>query len=74
MTEQSQGTIIRVLPERAFGFVCVDGVDAFFHISDVPDGLLFNTDLVGRQVTCDIGMSARGPRASNVTIVEQPDE
>ncbi len=71
----STGTICRVIAEKAFGFIAIDGeqLDVFFHVNSLPDGLLCNEMLVGRRVSCDIGMTGRGPRASNVQLLESDD-
>lgn len=64
------GTIKKIVQDKGFGFIQVDGGrDVFFHCSIMPDGA-FKDLSVGQQVefTLDASSSTgdRGPRAASV--------
>jgi cold shock protein len=73
------GTIVRMMGDKGFGFLRgEDGREHFFHRSSVNG---FFEDWVvdidsGRkiQVTFDEEYSAKGPRATNVTRVDWPNQ
>ncbi len=66
------GTIVRVLPDKGFGFLKgTDGVEYFFHRSgfngffdDLIADMGYNKNV---QVTFEVEKSPKGPRAKNVT-------
>jgi cold shock protein len=64
-----EGTVVRVIEDKGFGFVKQDAVEFFFHGTDVVGGYaVFITLQVGQIVTFDEAASARGPRACNVRL------
>ncbi|MGH2428146.1 MAG: cold-shock protein [Candidatus Limnocylindria bacterium] len=65
------GTIKRVVSDRGFGFIADDeGKEHFFHFSGLSAGLAIESLREGDKVTFDTERSDRGPRATNVTVVE----
>jgi cold shock CspA family protein len=63
----TNGVIVTVRDDRNFGFVRADGVDYFFHISDLRSGLEFSRQLQEQRVVFDIVThSSKGPRATNI--------
>ena len=72
------GKIVRLIPEKGFGFINVGDVDYFFHRSsfdghwqdlehDLKNGMVIN-------VGFDIGESHKGPRAENVKRLDWPNQ
>lgn len=63
------GTVKRVVADKGFGFIKCDdgGPDAFFHKSELQDGLFFNEQLQDRYVRFDIIEAERGLKAMNVS-------
>jgi CspA family cold shock protein len=67
-----QGTIVRLVKDRGFGFVNTqDGKEIFFHHSTLPHGV-FDSLREGQQLTFDIENDARGrgERAVNVEVLD----
>lgn len=65
------GTVKRVVTDRGFGFIADDqGKEHFFHFSGLGRGLTIEQLREGQQVTFDVERSDRGPRATNVSLVE----
>jgi cold shock protein len=66
-----QGTIVRLVKDRGFGFVNTQGgKEIFFHHSTLPGGV-FDSLREGQQLSFDIENDARGrgERAVNVEVV-----
>lgn len=64
------GIIRRLVKDRGFGFIRVEGSkDLFFHRSDVLGGS-FETLREGDKVRFDVREDPRGPRAIDVTVTE----
>jgi cold shock protein len=61
-----RGTITRVVTEKGFGFIAAEGVEYFFHRSACLDAV-FDQLREGQVVSFEIGQSAKGPRAENVS-------
>lgn len=65
------GTVKRVVTDRGFGFIAdEEGKEHFFHFSGLAEGLQIESLREGQRVTFETERSDRGPRATNVTIVE----
>jgi CspA family cold shock protein len=67
-----QGTIIRLIKDRGFGFVSTaNGKEVFLHASTLPQGV-FDTLQEGQAVSFDIenDPGGRGERAANVEILD----
>lgn len=65
------GTIKRIVTDRGFGFIADDeGKEHFFHFSGLTSGLTIEALREGQQVTFETERSDRGPRATNITVVE----
>jgi CspA family cold shock protein len=65
-----KGEIKRLRFDRGFGFIQAEsGEEVFFHRSAVAEE---NFDLLreGQKVTFDFEQSPRGPRASNVKVID----
>lgn len=60
------GTIVRLLRDKGFGFIRVEGAKAeyFFHLTAVRSG--FDSVNEGDAVTFDDETGPKGPRAGNV--------
>ena len=64
------GTIVRLLTDKGFGFVSDEGgVEHFFHMSAVKDAV-FETLTEGQRVEFTVEASPKGPRASEVRVIE----
>jgi len=66
------GTVAKFLDEKGFGFIAPDdgGKDVFVHHTDIQmDG--FKRLQEGQRVQYDVTMEARGPKASNVSPIEE---
>lgn len=64
------GIIRRLVKDRGFGFIRVEGSkDLFFHRSAVLGGS-FETLREGDKVRFDVREDPRGPRAIDVTVTE----
>jgi CspA family cold shock protein len=66
-----QGTVVRMIRDRGFGFVrCEDGTEVFFHHSSLPRGV-FDTIQEGQEMEFEIenDVRGRGQRATNVELV-----
>jgi cold shock CspA family protein len=69
------GKIIRVIPDKAYAFICPDDNeqrrDLFVHITGFMDFIRpFDASLVGRQVIYDLQITDKGPKACNVRFVD----
>jgi len=65
------GTVSKFMDDKGFGFIAPDegGKDVFVHHSDIQmDGR--KTLHEGQRVEFDTAQEARGPKASNVRVVE----
>jgi len=64
----TSGTIKRVVRDKGFGFIADDDQqqEYFFH-SSACRGTRFEELREGQRVTFEVGQSAKGPRAENVT-------
>jgi cold shock protein len=64
----TSGTIKRVVRDKGFGFIADDNQqqEYFFH-SSACRGTSFDELREGQRVSFEIGQSAKGPRAENVT-------
>ncbi len=61
----ANGTIVRVVRDKGFGFIREEGGrELFFHRSSVQGS--FDDLREGQRVTFDEEQSAKGPRAGNV--------
>jgi cold shock protein len=61
------GTIKKLTRDRFFGFIrAEDGIDYFFHQSELHDGLVFMDIDVGQRVVFDPEQGSKGPRALNI--------
>ena len=62
------GTIKRVVRDKGFGFIADDDQqqEYFFH-SSACRGTRFDELREGQRVSFEVGQSAKGPRAENVT-------
>ena len=61
------GTIKKVTRDRAFGFIrAEDGVDYFFHASELHGGIVFEDIREGEAVVFEPSTSAKGPRAVDI--------
>lgn len=62
------GTVKRIVADRAFGFILADdGKEYFFHSTGVMDGR-FNELQEGQKVSFDPVSSQKGPRAEDVQL------
>ncbi len=67
----TQGTIVRMIRDRGFGFIRVeDGSEIFFHHSAMPRGS-FDALQEGQELEFDIETDprGRGQRAMNIEVV-----
>jgi len=62
-----EGTIKKVIAEKGFGFITVDGEekDLFFHKNEVKD-VIFEELKEGDRVSFEKADSPKGPNATNV--------
>lgn len=65
-----QGKIKKLVADRGFGFVESGRNDMFFHHSDV-EGVSFDDLREGQTLEYEIGQGPKGPRATNVRLVEE---
>lgn len=68
MTDRKQGTIARILPDKAFGFITcpADGRDYFFHQSGLRNCTLGQL-VEGSLVSFELGTDSRGrPQAEEI--------
>jgi cold shock protein len=63
-----EGTIKKLITDKGFGFITVDGEekDLFFHGKELK-GVTFEELKEGDRVSFDKGDSPKGPNATNVT-------
>ena len=68
------GTIIKIIADRGFGFIrergSTDRKELFFHLSELRDGLVFNEQLIARDVQYELKETFKGPQAANVKPLE----
>ncbi len=63
------GTIVRLLTDKGFGFISDEGgVEHFFHQSAVQDAV-FESLREGQRVEFTVEPSPKGPRASDVRVI-----
>ncbi len=68
--QRTSGTIARLLIDKGFGFVRDDrGIEYFFHRSGVPGGT-FEFLRQGQRVEFAVEESTKGPRATDVRLIE----
>ena len=63
------GTIIRLVIDRGFGFIATSGEtgkDIFFNVRDLDTELKWTDQLIERRVTFNPVGTDRGPRAANI--------
>ena len=61
------GTIKKVTKDRGFGFLTAEnGVEYFFHQSELRGGLTFDELREGQRVSFETAQSDKGPRAAEV--------
>lgn len=67
-----EGTVLRVVIGKGFGFISVAGQagDAFFHHADLRDGLEFGESLLERRVKFDVVSGPKGLRARNISAAD----
>ena len=66
-TDRVQGTVIRLVGVRGFGFVrASDGTECFFHRSACI-GVDYDALIPGAVVAFRLGTSPKGPRAEDIT-------
>lgn len=62
-----QGFIKKITRDRAFGFIrAEDGVDYFFHQSELHGGLVFKDIQEGDRVRFEAQPGEKGPRATDI--------
>ncbi|MGE3957324.1 MAG: cold-shock protein [Vicinamibacterales bacterium] len=63
------GTIKKLTRDRAFGFIrAEDGVDYFFHASELHGGIVFEDVHVGEHVVFQPQQGDKGPRAVDIRL------
>ena len=63
------GTIKRIVQERGFGFISgEDGTEYFFHRSGLDTSTRFEALTGGEDVTFDVEVGPKGPRAMRVRV------
>jgi CspA family cold shock protein len=61
------GTIKKITKDRGFGFITAEnGVEYFFHQSELRGGLTFDELREGQRVSFETAQSDKGPRAAEV--------
>ena len=60
-----EGTIIKLISDRGFGFIQGDGGEIFFHHSSLQE-TKFDALHEGQRVSYSEGRGPKGPRAENV--------
>ena len=72
-----QGTIKRLIMDKGFGFIAVEGQeggkDLFFHVSGLSQGLRIEDLQEGDAVTFEASESPKGPCAVNVAKADMAD-
>jgi CspA family cold shock protein len=61
------GTVKRVVRDKGFGFIADDQQREYFFHSSACRGTRFDDLREGQRVSFEVGQSAKGPRAENVT-------
>ena len=61
----AQGTIIKLITDKGFGFIEGERGELFFHHSAV-EGATIESLSVGQEVSYEEGRGPKGPRAENV--------
>lgn len=65
----AEGTIKR-LTDKGFGFIDMGtGTDMFFHMSNLVEGIQYESLSEGNRVSFDEGQGPKGPRAENVRLI-----
>lgn len=66
------GTVVRVLPGKAFVFLGADdeAAEYFAHKSAFVAPQMFHRAQVGQRVTFDAIQTSKGPRAQQITVLE----
>jgi CspA family cold shock protein len=62
----AQGTIKKIITDKGFGFIAIDGKDLFFHRSAV-EGANFDDLREGQTVEYTEGQGPKGPCAESVS-------
>lgn len=63
----AQGTIVKLIADKGFGFINGEQGELFFHHSAL-EGATIETLRVGQEVTYEEGSGPKGPRAENVRL------
>ena len=63
----AQGTIIKLIADKGFGFINGEQGELFFHHSAL-EGATIETLRVGQEVPYEEGSGPQGPRAENVRL------
>lgn len=67
--QMAEGTIKR-LTDKGFGFIDMGtGTDMFFHMSNLVEGIQYESLSEGNRVSFDEGQGPKGPRAENVRLI-----
>ncbi len=64
-----QGAIKKLVVDRGFGFIDGERGDIFFHCSSLSEASIESL-AEGQQVEYEIEQGPKGPRATNIQIVE----
>jgi len=62
-----QGTIVKVIADKGFGFISDERGELFFHHSSL-EGIAIEAIRVGQAVTYEEGRGPKGPRAEKVRV------
>ena len=63
----AQGTIVKLIADKGFGFINGEQGELFFHHSAL-EGATIETLRGGQEVTYEEGSGPKGPRAENVRL------
>jgi CspA family cold shock protein len=69
MTTKTQGVVKTFIPARGYGFISPDdgSKDVFVHATSITDGAKLS---VGDVVRFDVSQEMRGPKATNVEVLD----